>query len=581
MTQSYAQSFPLLDAITHIAQAKDLPALYDALCQTAEKLFGAKKTAVFQCLTHKGEVRCLTAKGLAPTLVGDIINAFKTFPLIPKLHEPIAIALDSLDTPGDQQKISLIEGEHIQALTLFPIHHSKQEQICMVSLYDEPAPLTPELVKMGEAIASVGGQVWQSIQLGIKKQQSEEREQKINEINLLLNSSKDLPTVLLNVVRLSADLIGADAGLLGVLIDSEMMTFYPHNIPQQVPLRPAARGRGVAWEIVKSGRSILTEDYFSLRNAQPKWKPFGIRSFLGVPLMSGNECLGVLTLFRLKQEDAFSQRDLWTVEMIGRQAATTIENIRMYSEATHRANALASALNRQEELDKLKNQFIQNVSHELRSPLGIIFGHAELLESGILGEVEGDQLESIQIITRRARMLSDLVDDLTALLAAETQEFRREAINTALLVTAVSLDHKIKAKALDINVETYVEEELPWLNGDQTHLQRVFDNLFSNAFKFTPAGGSVCLYVRAQEGNVIFEFSDNGEGIEADKLSRIFNRFYQVKRDGKPRKFGTGLGLALVKEIVEAHRGHVTATSVHGQGTTFTITLPGYPPPAL
>ncbi|HEX6383159.1 MAG TPA: histidine kinase dimerization/phospho-acceptor domain-containing protein [Anaerolineae bacterium] len=146
----------------------------------------------------------------------------------------------------------------------------------------------------------------------------------------------------------------------------------------------------------------------------------------------------------------------------------------MYAEAQQRAGALAAALSRQEELDNLKNRFIHGVSHELRTPLGIIYGHAELLDSGDLGELSPEQAQSVQIIARRAQMLTNLVND--------------------------------------------------W--------------------------------------------------ISAEKLPRIFERLYQVEGNAT-RHTGTGLGLALVKEIVEAHRGHISVTSEVARGTTFRIVLPG------
>lgn len=470
------------------------------------------------------------------------------------------------------------EMNRLNALAIFPMSASIDTLGLFVIYLDDDHTLTHNQMGIGSAIAKVSSATLQKIQLIEEAQTALHREKQLNEINLMLNSSTDLPTILLCVVRLSAELVKADAGLLGVLIDSEMMTFYPHNIPHQIPLRPAARGRGVAWQIVQTGESILTNDYLSLENAQEKWGQMRISSFMGVPIQAGRECLGALTLFKLGSEENFSQRDLVTVEMIGRQAATTMHNVRMFAEANHRANALANSLNRQEELDKMKNEFIHTVSHELRSPLGIIYGHAELLESGVMGELEEAQLDSIKIITRRVHMLNDLVNDLTALLAAETQEFRRELIDTTRLVTAVALDYQMKATDMDITIQTELESNLPWLHGDRTHLQRVFDNLFSNAFKFTSQGGTISLNVFTRGSDVLFELSDTGEGIEKEKLPRIFERFYQVQTKGKPRRYGTGLGLSLVKEIVEAHRGVVSVESIYGQGTTFCIKLPGYPP---
>ena len=404
------------------------------------------------------------------------------------------------------------------------------------------------------------------------------REQQLNEITRTLSSALDLPTILIYVVQMATDLIGAHAGLLGLVIDNQIMTFYPYNVPTNMSLQPTLRGRGVAWHIVESSETVLLDNYAEHPDAERGWIEVGIQAFLGVPITAGERCLGALILFNLYTDKLFTKRDQALAESVGRQAGTAIQNVRMYAEAQQRASALAAALTRQEELDILKNQFIHSVSHELRTPLGIIYGHAELLDSGDLGELLVEQAQSVNIIARRAQMLTNLVDDLSTLLAAETQELRREAIDPAQLIYSMLADYRMKAEEVGISLKADIAEGLPWLMGDTVHLRRVFDNLVSNAFKFTPAGGSVTLRMAAEEQDVILEVADTGAGIPAEKLPRIFERFYQVEAGASRRHTGTGLGLALVKEIVEAHRGHITVESEVGTGTTFRIMLPGHKP---
>ncbi|HFE66989.1 MAG TPA: HAMP domain-containing histidine kinase, partial [Chloroflexi bacterium] len=254
-----------------------------------------------------------------------------------------------------------------------------------------------------------------------------------------------------------------------------------------------------------------------------------------------------------------------------------IQNAHLYTEVQQRANALAQMLKRQAELDELKNKFIHNVSHELRAPLAIIFGHVELLYQTLADGLQPEQRQSMEIILRRTRMLANLVEDLTALLAAQTQEFRRENILAADLIYSMLADYQIQAAEAGITLQADIAPQLPMIQGDMTHLRRVFDNLLSNAFKFTPAGGSVTIRMWAEGDDVIIEVTDTGSGIPAENLKHIFERFYQVEEKGR-RRPGTGLGLALVKEIVEAHRGHVSVSSNIGQGTTFEITLPAAGP---
>ncbi len=583
MKELNVQYRKLIENVSRFVEPTDHDALYELLSDAVIELFGINKLAIYRYNPVLDQLQCPKYLNLPEEYIQRILRDFQDLPGINILTTRKTICIESTLDYFSPPLRDFFEQNDILSIVFLPMLVSEDSLGSLVLYCDSDNKLTSSEIEMGETLAKVGGATLQKINLLESSRLALSREKKLNEIHQAVSNSQNLPAILLNVVRMSAELVGADAGLLGMLIDSEMMTFYPHNIPPFIPLRPASRGRGVAWGIVDTRESILTNDYLSLENAQDKWAKIGISSFIGVPLHTANECFGALTLFKTKPDSLFSERDLMTVEMIGQQAATSIENQRMFSEATHRANALANALGRQEELDKLKNQFIQTVSHELRSPLGIIFGHAELLESGALGDLSSDQMDSVQIMGRRVRMLNDLVDDLTSLLAAETQEFRRELINTDLLVTAVYTDHLIKAKELNVELEVDVNDGLLWLNGDYTHLQRVFDNLFSNAFKFTPESGKIILRVFNDIDAVCFELSDSGEGIDPEQLPRIFERFYQVKATGfaKPVRYGTGLGLALVKEIVDAHRGSVSVESALGEGTTFKITLPGFSPPKL
>lgn len=516
-------------------------------------------------------------------------NASRTLDISTPHARPIALAL-AQQSPISGQVAPAAESEEttpiclndVQARSIAVIPITGHEEIdgALVVCHRVERPYTQSELAIGQSLVHAAGATLRGLNYQQRSEQLLLREQRLNEMTRQLNESLDMPTILLSVIKLAAELVEADAGLLGLLIDNEIMTFYPHNVPFHMSLRPAARGRGVAWHIVQHNQSVLLNDYMEHPQAQEKWKAIGISAFIGVPIATNKATLGALTVFALHPGKKFTTRDLALTQSIGRQAAVAIEHARMFAEAKQRATALANALNRQNELDQLKNQFIQTVSHELRSPLGIIFGHAELLASGDMGEMTSVQYESVNIILRRVRMLTDLVDDLTALLAAETQEFRRELIDPRLLVLSMLSDHKIQAAEKSIQLEAEIADSLPWLHGDMTQLRRVFDNLISNAFKFTPADGVVKICMEAENGSLVIDVVDSGEGIAPENLPRIFERFYQVTdAHNKPRKKGTGLGLALVKEIVEAHRGAVSVQSTPGEGATFHIVLPGVSPP--
>lgn len=571
--QSLTQSAETLLAV------HDLNSLWPRVKTAVQNTLQPDRLAIFLYDKEKDILNCPYSYGLSKPYIDHINNTFRNSPGIAQLHQLAPIwSEDAQRDPAFREMHTRFQAEGVRSMAIFPLIDKDGRSGGGIGLYwNEKRPLDNTLISAGHSLAHMVAQAINTITLFSQTRQALIREQKLNEISRILNITTDLPTLLSNLVHLVADLIQAEGGLLGIVIDREIMTFYPYNVPNWMNLRPAPRPRGLAWQIVNTGEPILVTDYPSHPEAMKKWINAGVLTFLGVPLQAGDNSLGMMALFNLnKSTNTFHERDLELVASIGQQAGIAIQNLRLLGETQQRATAMAAALNRQAELDMMKNTFTQSVSHELRSPLGIIYGHAELLESESLGSLNTEQKQSAEIIMRRVMMLTNLVNDLTALLAAETQEFRREEIDTVMLVYSLLADYRMRAESLGIRLESEIEEDMPWIMGDSTHLRRVFDNLVSNAFKFTPSGGKITLRLNADSENVKIEVEDSGEGIPEDKLRRIFERFYQVDGGSNRRHKGTGLGLALVKEIVEAHRGTVSVHSELGKGTTFTIIIPGF-----
>ncbi len=296
-----------------------------------------------------------------------------------------------------------------------------------------------------------------------------------------------------------------------------------------------------------------------------------------VPLHTGKKEVGILGLSLL----ASSQRaapltpsDLSLLWIMGGQIAIALENARLYASEQRRRTELAHALEQQRELDRLKNEFIQNVSHELRTPLAMVLGYAELLAGGELGEVRTEQQGPLEIIVQRSYVLRDLISNITAILENEIRVPIREPVKLADLAIESLEDFQVLASKAGLKLSADLSAHVPPVLGDEEHLRRVVDNLIGNAVKFTPAGGTITVSLRHVDGEVVLRVEDTGVGIAAEHQERIFERFYQV--DGSTRRThgGCGLGLALVREIVERHGGRVAIESGLGQGSTFTVALP-------
>jgi signal transduction histidine kinase len=296
-----------------------------------------------------------------------------------------------------------------------------------------------------------------------------------------------------------------------------------------------------------------------------------------VPLCTGKKDVGVLGLSQLATSGrpvTLTPSDLNLLSIMGRQIAIALENARMYATEQRRTAELARALEQQQELDRLKNQFIQNVSHELRTPLAMILGYAELLAAGELGEVKAPQQGPLDIIVQRSYVLRDLIENITAILENEIREPVREPVQLSDLVGDAIQDFQVLADQAGLMLQGDLAEQVPVVLGDAEHLRRVVDNLIGNALKFTPTGGTVAVRLRSVDGRVMLQVTDTGIGIAAEHQELIFDRFYQV--DGTTRRThgGCGLGLALVKEIIERHGGKVAVESQPGRGSTFTVLLP-------
>ena len=191
-----------------------------------------------------------------------------------------------------------------------------------------------------------------------------------------------------------------------------------------------------------------------------------------------------------------------------------------------------------------------------------------------MGELTPEQKESIHIIARRSRMLTKMVNDIISVLEIEQHELRREPLDLGSLVRACVAEFWNAAEKADLVLSTDVAHGLPAISGDAMALHRVLDNLVGNALKFTPAGGRVTVRLYQSQDTLKLEVADTGIGIASEHLVRIFERFYQVDGSATRQYGGMGLGLALVKSIVEAHGGQVMVASQAGRGTTFTVSLP-------
>jgi signal transduction histidine kinase len=228
-----------------------------------------------------------------------------------------------------------------------------------------------------------------------------------------------------------------------------------------------------------------------------------------------------------------------------------------------------------EEASYLKDEFLMTVSHELRTPLTAIYGWARVLGTKEMAKPE--QQRAIAAIERNAHAQTRLIDDLLDVSRAISGKVRLDirTVDLAELLGAAieTVTPALTAKA--IKFEADLDRDTPPVPGDPDRLQQVVWNLLSNAIKFTPDGGSVQLRLRRAGPHVAIEVRDSGDGIAPDFLPHVFERFRQEDTGSRRRYGGLGLGLAIVRHLVELHGGTVTAHSAgEGQGAMFRVLLP-------
>lgn len=241
------------------------------------------------------------------------------------------------------------------------------------------------------------------------------------------------------------------------------------------------------------------------------------------------------------------------------------------------AEELAEANEELKSLDKMKDEFLSNVSHELKTPLTSIKGYTQLLSDGTLGELNEEQLKAQKTVSRNSDRLKRLVDSLLYLsrIQAGTVEYFFEPLQIGELLGHIQEDLKIQADQKRINLELKLDEDMPLINGDRDKLTDMITNIVDNAIKFTPEEGNITINSFVDDKDIHITVKDTGIGIPKEMIDNLFQRFYQIDASRKRKYGGTGLGLYISKTIAEAHKGTIWIESEgEGRGTEVHIRIP-------
>lgn len=267
-----------------------------------------------------------------------------------------------------------------------------------------------------------------------------------------------------------------------------------------------------------------------------------------------------------------------TEQILQLQSALHQSNRQLEQRVRERTEDLQQALQRLSELNELKSNFISNISHELRTPLTHLKGYLTILADLTLGPLNEEQVTAVTTLLRAEDRLEQLIEDLIqfSLVARGEISLNRTPISVVDLIQAATLRSERLANARSIKLCLHHAEGLPLVSVDREKIFWVILQLLDNAIKFTPQGGQVTITVQREGQLVNVGISDTGIGIAAHRLDEIFEPFHQLDSSATRHFSGTGLGLAMVKRILEAHGAAIHVRSELGKGSHFDFSLPAY-----
>ncbi|MGH7600477.1 MAG: sensor histidine kinase, partial [bacterium] len=278
------------------------------------------------------------------------------------------------------------------------------------------------------------------------------------------------------------------------------------------------------------------------------------------------------------QEESAHQEDLLAWAQAGRTLYFRPRQTKITDERgqVHGVVTLLQDVTRFKKLDQMKSDFMATVSHEFRTPLTSLNMTIDILLQGLLGGVSAQQGELLATAKADCERLTKLVKELLNLSRLESGRYqmKKEPVNMQELVDDALKHLRVPFRLKEIAFETAIDSTLPDFPADREQLSWVITNLVSNALRYTPAGGKVTINAGRENGVIQVSVADSGRGIPPEALEAIFDKFVQVRQSTDSTPGSVGLGLAIAKEVVEAHGGRIWVTSEVGKGSTFVFTIP-------
>ncbi len=560
----------------NVSQSMDKDEMLRGTLDTVLGIMGATSGGIFLMEDDGKNMHLHVNRGISAKFA-ESIKTIKTGTGVSGLaiesKKQIAIDISQYPIPD---LIPLLQEEGIKSLASTPIIF-KDKILGTINIhYNREHTYSQEEHDIFASIGNELGVAIENVRLFDELKRHDEKLDALYAIESVVSQSLDIKEIFNVALSKAIEATDTEAGTLyslkGDFLHLEAVAGLSPEFKEKALIRKIGEGiPGIAAKLKKPITVDISQ--FPSYPLLPYVKKEGLVSFIGAPLTSKGKVVGALSL-GTKKKRIFTRDDLDLMLSIGNVIGIAVENAGLYKDSMENLQKLQKAYEELQTLDKMKDEFISNVSHELKTPLISIKGYGELLHDEKIGALSDEQKQSLQAIIRNADRLTRLINSILFLskLHAGKFEFRFEALDLDEIVKICVSDFK---NALD-KKKLLFEKDIPAISrirGDRDRIMEVISNILDNAIKFTPPGGIISLKAWDEGEFVHLTLTDTGVGIPADVIPKLFSRFYQIDSSTARKYRGTGLGLYLTKNIVEAFGGRIWIESEVGKGTTVHILM--------
>jgi signal transduction histidine kinase len=446
---------------------------------------------------------------------------------------------------------------------------ANEQVLGLIALADNrPHAFTDNHLHLLQTLSSTIGAVLENARLYQAEQQRAIELAAVNTVSSALASELDLGALIQLVGEQTRSIFNADIAYVALLDETSNTITFPYTYGED--LVPIRFGEGLTSKIIQNNQPLLINEEMDRQVLEIGATIVGkqSQSFLGVPIMLSGNAVGVLSVQSCTQEGIFDQDDVRLLSTIAANVGTAINNARLYQEAQKsRADA--------EQANNAKSAFLANMSHELRTPLNAIIGFTRIVKrkgEELLPEKQIENLDKVLISAENLLGLINSVLDIAKIEAGRMDVMASNFRISALIDLCANTAQPLLPPG--VNLEKQVDESLEIIHSDQDKIRQIVLNLLSNAAKFTQQGKISLTAVRDREENLRITVADTGIGISAEALPRIFKEFEQADTTTTRKYGGTGLGLTISRNLARLLGGDLTAESIFGEGSTFTLTIP-------